>query len=114
MRGSHAFPRFLIAQNYALFTHSPITSDSTIHVSTTMSAPKSKSAPVANGTAKGKGPSTSGTATPTSAVADKDNSDQLVTFAGGRPDKAAHDADQTRIKSEIDSLQVKLVSVASD
>jgi len=71
-----------------------------------MPAPKTKSASTANGTAKGKTPSTSGTATP---VTEKDTSENLASFAGGRPDKKVYDAEQTRIKSEIDALQAKLV-----
>lgn len=75
-----------------------------------MPAPKTKSSAVpANGSAKGKAPSTSGTATPIS-VADKDTSEQFAAFAGGKPDKKVYDIEQARIKTEIDALQLKLVS----
>ncbi|KAF9568894.1 hypothetical protein CPC08DRAFT_702012 [Agrocybe pediades] len=73
-----------------------------------MPAPKTKSASATNGSAKAKTPSTSGTATP---VADKDTSEHSTSAAGGRPDKKAYDAEQARIKSEIDALQVKLSAV---
>ena len=76
-----------------------------------MPAPKTKSSTVpANGSAKGKAPSTSGTATPIS-VADKDTSDQIAAFVGGKPDKKLYDAEQARIKTEIDALQLKLASL---
>ncbi|KJA30270.1 hypothetical protein HYPSUDRAFT_125921 [Hypholoma sublateritium FD-334 SS-4] len=76
-----------------------------------MPAPKTKSSAVpANGSAKGKAPSTSGTATPISIV-DKDTSEQLAAFAGGKPDKKVYDAEQARIKTEIDALQLKLSAV---
>lgn len=74
-----------------------------------MPAPKSKTASNANGAPKGKTASTSGTATPVSTTtAEKDILDQLATHAG-RPDKNVYDAEQVKIKSEIDALQVKLV-----
>lgn len=76
-----------------------------------MPAPKTKSSAVpANGSAKGKAPSTSGTATPIS-IADKDTSDQFAAFAGGKPDKKLYDAEQARIKTEIDAFQLKLASL---
>ncbi|KAJ6613438.1 hypothetical protein B0H10DRAFT_1881270 [Mycena sp. CBHHK59/15] len=71
--------------------------------------PKSKQAPPANGAApKGKAPSTNGTTTPVSTVDKKDTSD---TSTVGRPDKKAFDAEQDKIKAEIDALQVKLSAV---
>lgn len=76
-----------------------------------MPAPKTKTSAPANGSAKGKAPSTSGTATPVSAAADKDTSEQLAAYAGGRPDKKIYDADQARIKTEIDALQINLASI---
>lgn len=74
-------------------------------------APKTKApAPAENGSAtKGKAPS-SGTATPLSSTVDKDTSEQLAAYAGGKPDKKMYDAEQAKLKSEIDALQVKLVS----
>ncbi|KAJ3510988.1 hypothetical protein NLJ89_g4362 [Agrocybe chaxingu] len=76
-----------------------------------MPAAKSKTSANGNGAAKGKAPSTSGTATPVSATDKKDTSDQLAAFAGGKPDKRAYDAEQLKIKTEIDILQVKLATV---
>ena len=52
-------------------------------------------------------PSTSGTPAP---VATKDTSDSLATFAGGKPDKKAYEAEQAKIKIEIDTLQAQLVT----
>ncbi|KAH9482669.1 hypothetical protein JR316_0004769 [Psilocybe cubensis] len=73
-----------------------------------MPAPKSKTASNANGAPKGKTASTSGTATPVSATTgEKETLDQLATYAG-RPDKNVYDAEQAKIKSEIDALQAKL------
>ena len=58
-----------------------------------------------NGNAKFVAGSTSGTATPASS---KDTSDPLP-VAGGKPDKKAYEADQAKIKVEIDALQAQLV-----
>lgn len=109
---SRAFPGFWFAK----ITRSPrgwhhfAVSTYTL-LSSTMSAPKSKTTSNSNGTAKGKTASTSGTATPVSTIADKDSADHLVVSAGGKPDKALYDSEQARVKSEIDALQAKLVSV---
>ena len=68
------------------------------------------SKPTSNGTAKGKSSkntqSTSGSTTPIP------NANQNVEepTASGKPDKAAYDAEQEKIKSEIEALQAKLVS----
>jgi len=53
----------------------------------------------------------SGTATPVSSVAEKDTSPEvaIATLAGGRPDKKLYEAEQERLKKEIDALQLKLV-----
>lgn len=75
-----------------------------------MPAPKAKAASNAEGGAKKKATSSSGSSTPVSSVVEKDSSDHLVAFAGGKPDKKAHDAEQAKIKSEIDALQARLVS----
>ena len=60
-----------------------------------------------NGNTKLVAASTSGTATPASS---KDASDSLPTFSGGKPDKKAYEADQAKIKAEIDALQTQLVA----
>lgn len=72
-----------------------------------MPAAKSKVAESNGSTAKS---STSGTATPVSTGDKKDTSDNLTSLAAGKPDKKVYDAEQERIKLEIDALQVKLVS----
>jgi hypothetical protein len=62
----------------------------------------------ANGAApKGTAPSTNGTTTPVSTVDKKDTSDATA----NRPDKKTFDAEQDKIKADIDALQVKLASV---
>ncbi|KAJ7890794.1 hypothetical protein B0H13DRAFT_1514296, partial [Mycena leptocephala] len=63
----------------------------------------------ANGAApKGTAPSTNGTTTPVSTVDKKDTSDATA----NRPDKKTFDAEQDKIKADIDALQVKLASTA--
>jgi uncharacterized membrane protein YvbJ len=71
-----------------------------------MSAPNSKAPTNSNGNSKHVAASTSGTATP---VTSKDTSESLLIFAGGKPDKKAYDAEQAKIKAEIDILQTQLV-----
>jgi len=71
-----------------------------------MPAPNSK-APT-NGNGKPVIASSSGTATPVSAM---EGPDPSPTFAGGRPDKKAYDAEQAKIKTEIDALQAQLSAV---
>lgn len=73
-----------------------------------MAAPKTKSAPKGNAS-KDRAASTSGTSTPASTFTEKDTSDHLAAFAGGKPDKKLFDVEQARIKGEIDTLQAKLV-----
>jgi len=58
-----------------------------------------------NGKAK-----SSGTATPVSTADKRETADVLSAFAAGKPDKKAYDAEQDKIKAEIDALQVKLAS----
>ncbi|KAL4262046.1 Nuclear segregation protein Bfr1 [Pleurotus pulmonarius] len=73
-------------------------------------APKMKATSSANGSAKGKAtpiPSTNGTTTP---VDKKDTSEALAALlgGGGKPDKKLYDAEQDRIKAEIDAVSVTL------
>lgn len=77
-------------------------------------APKMKATSSANGSAKGRAtpitpiPSTNGTTTP---VDKKDTSEALAALlgGGGKPDKKLYDAEQDRIKAEIDAVNVTLV-----
>lgn len=71
-------------------------------------APKTK--PAANGSAKSAAASTNGTTTPVSVAEKKDTSDAVPAAVGGKPDKQVYDAEQDRIKKEIDTLQTKLAS----
>ncbi|KAF8845782.1 hypothetical protein BDN67DRAFT_298640 [Paxillus ammoniavirescens] len=76
-----------------------------------MPAQKTKSAP-ADGSASSKGARATPTSTvPPSPVSKPLEADGSTTTGSARPDKQAHDAEQERIKSEIDSLQVKLSAV---
>ena len=71
-------------------------------------APKTKSA-VANGTSqKQKSATPSGTSSPATVAAEVQEFTPVV-YGSGRPDKAQYDAEQNKIKAEIDALQVKLV-----
>jgi len=70
-----------------------------------MAAPKTKSA--ANGTKKPKASPATDDSAPASSVPTKPDTVQTP----GKPDKAAHDAEQERIKAEIDQLQEKLTGV---
>lgn len=71
-----------------------------------MSAPKTKSS--VNGTKKSKGPATSNGSAP---VANEPAKAPVAT--SGKPDKAAHEAEQQKIKNEIDVVQEKLVRFIS-
>lgn len=78
-----------------------------------MPAPKAKAAPAVAAAKKPNGKE-NGSAAPAPAVTksngDVAKEDAAPTVGGSsRPDKAAYDAEQARIKSEIDALQVKVV-----
>lgn len=60
-----------------------------------------------NGSASGK--RTPASTVPPSPVSKPLETERAVTHGSGKPDKNAHDAEQERIKSEIDALQAKLV-----
>ena len=68
-----------------------------------MSGPKAKS--TANGTKKSEGPVAQDNFSPVASAPGLAPSSSL----SGKPDKAAHDAEQQRIRAEIDTLQEKLV-----
>ncbi|KAF9462656.1 hypothetical protein BDZ94DRAFT_1194307 [Collybia nuda] len=77
-----------------------------------MPATKTKATPSTNGAStKGKAVSTSGTTTPVSIAEKKDTSDASGFLVGGKPDKKLHDAEQDRLKADIDALQVKAAAV---
>ena len=54
----------------------------------------------------------SGTSTPTAAASTTVTAVQieLAIYGSGKPDKAVYDAEQNKIKAEIDGLQTRLVS----
>lgn len=73
-------------------------------------APAAKSKPTNGSAAKTKpsAASTNGTTTPVSVSAsEKKDTSEIPT--GGKPDKKLYDAEQERIKGDIDALQVKIV-----
>jgi hypothetical protein len=61
--------------------------------------------PLTNG--KSTTASSSGRETP---VTTKDTPESLPTLTGGKPDKKAYEAEQAKIKTEIDTLQTQLVT----
>ena len=61
---------------------------------------------------KSAAPST-GTSTPVTTVADSPTEAHL-SYGTGKPDKALFDAEQNKIKAEIDALQLKLVSSSTE
>lgn len=76
-----------------------------------MPAAKTKAAPATNAPSKGKSSAAnSGASTPVSTTDKKDTPEVLAKLAGGKPDKKAYDAEQERLRKDIDALQAKLVS----
>ena len=71
-------------------------------------APKTKSAATNGAPKKAKSPAPSSTDSPATAPAEIQEFTP-VTYGPGKPDKALYDAEQNKIKAEIDALQVKLV-----
>ncbi|KDQ64520.1 hypothetical protein JAAARDRAFT_683996 [Jaapia argillacea MUCL 33604] len=78
-------------------------------------APKIKTAPSNGSAPKGKpakaSPSTSGTSTPVVATPHEDLAKAALVTGHGRPDKGTYDAEQEKLKKEIDALQIKLSAV---
>jgi hypothetical protein len=79
-----------------------------------MPASKTKAAPTNGAAPKAKGskstPASTGTSTPVPTSTPLDTSDQVTATGGfGKPEKAVYDAEQDRIKAEIDNIQAKLV-----
>ena len=73
-----------------------------------MSGPKTK--PAANGTKKSKAPTAQDNSAPVaSAPAPASVPVPTPAPSSGKPDRAAYDAEQQRIKTEVDLLQEKLV-----
>ncbi|KAJ3736342.1 hypothetical protein DFJ43DRAFT_1051657 [Lentinula guzmanii] len=74
-----------------------------------------KSKPANNSATKDKASvaTTNGTTTPVSVASEKKDTSEAPTAPGGKPDKKAYDAEQERLKSSIDALQIKL-SAAKD
>ncbi|KAI9063212.1 hypothetical protein FKP32DRAFT_1592671 [Trametes sanguinea] len=76
-------------------------------------APKSKPAAAANGAAKkpaAKSTTPSGTASPATTTVEIQEFTAVV-YGPGKPDKTLYDAEQNKIKAEIDAVQVKLTAV---
>lgn len=80
-----------------------------------MPVPAAKSKSTSSASAKAKATSTNGPRANTAPKTEKkDTSEQSVVGSRGKPDKRAYDAEQTRIRQELDSLQLKLVSCHLD
>ena len=75
-----------------------------------MASTKAKQSNGAGKKPKASAPST-GTSTPVTTASAPVTSAQieLTVYGSGRPEKATYDAEQTKIKAEIDVLQVRLV-----
>jgi hypothetical protein len=79
-----------------------------------MPAPKSKSS-ASNGAAKiHSAKVTPDSTVPSSPAPSKTDLSGPTVTGSGKPDKAAYDAEQERIRTEIDSLQTKLVRALLD
>ena len=80
-----------------------------------MSSAKTKHANGAGKKTKQSAPSSTGTSTPvtpTHTTPELSSAFEFVTYGSGRPDKALYDAEQNKIKSDIDAAQAKLVRIA--
>ncbi|KAI0722942.1 hypothetical protein C8Q76DRAFT_721054 [Earliella scabrosa] len=71
-------------------------------------APKSKPAATNGASKKPKADTPSGTASPAVSTTEIQ---ELAVYGSGKPDKALYDAEQSKIKAEIDALQIKLNAV---
>ncbi|KAJ3835573.1 hypothetical protein EV361DRAFT_845470 [Lentinula raphanica] len=76
-------------------------------------APAPKSKPANGSATKGKASAvpTNGTTTPVSVASEKKDTSEAPAASGGKPDKKAYDAEQERLKGEIDALQLKVTAV---
>lgn len=74
-------------------------------------APKSKPAATNGASKKPKADTPSGTASPAVSTTEIQ---ELAVYGAGKPDKALYDAEQSKIKAEIDALQIKLVRAHAD
>ena len=75
-------------------------------------APKSKSAATNGAPKNAQAAAPSGTASPAPSAPTPDVAAQefvFATYGSGKPDKAVYDAEQNKIKAEIDAVQAKLV-----
>ncbi|KAI0677528.1 hypothetical protein C8Q78DRAFT_1003095 [Trametes maxima] len=73
-------------------------------------APKSKQAATNGAAKKPKSATPSGTVSPATTTAEVQDV-APVAYGTGKPDKAVYDAEQNKIKAEIDAVQVKLTAV---
>ncbi|KAI0092657.1 hypothetical protein BDY19DRAFT_983268 [Irpex rosettiformis] len=76
-----------------------------------MSNAKSKQANGAGKKTKQSAPSSTGTSTPVTGAPESSSAFELTTYGSGRPDKALYDAEQNKIKADIDAAQAKLTVV---
>lgn len=81
-----------------------------------MAGPKAKSSSATGPIKKSKSaPSTNGTSSPVPppAAATPDGSETVHNYGPGKPDKSIYDAEQEKVKAEIEAVQVKLVCYVS-
>ncbi|KAI0759915.1 hypothetical protein BC629DRAFT_1683129 [Irpex lacteus] len=80
-----------------------------------MSSAKPKQANGAGKKTKQSAPSSTGTSTPVTsthvAVPDHSSAFEFITYGSGKPEKAQYDAEQNKIKADIDAVQAKLTVV---
>lgn len=78
-----------------------------------MSSAKPKQANGTGKKTKQSAPSSTGTSTPVTsthvAVPDHSSAFEFITYGSGKPEKAQYDAEQNKIKADIDAVQAKLV-----
>ena len=72
-------------------------------------APKSKAAATNGASKKPQSAAPSGTASPSPSTVEVSQEFVFATYSSGKPDKAVYDAEQNKIKAEIDAVQAKLV-----
>lgn len=78
-----------------------------------MSSAKPKQANGAGKKTKPSAPSSTGTSTPVTsthvAAPEHSSAFEFITYGSGKPEKAQYDAEQNKIKADIDAVQAKLV-----
>ena len=74
-----------------------------------MSGSKGNAGPAKANKKPAQASSSAGESTSAAATVDESATPPSVAYGQGKPDKALYDAEQDRLKAEIDALQVKMV-----